>query len=154
MRNIICSILGFIFVLACLLPPTLVDAEEEKGKIVEFTVANLDTTDAIQNTTNKFRIQLHSTWAPLGVERFEDLTESNFWDDTRIFRVVTNFISQWGINSNPTIQQNWKDAGYIQDDPVIANNDRGSVTFATSGENSRTTQIFINTKDNRFLDIY
>ncbi|KAL7526924.1 hypothetical protein ACHAXR_001713 [Thalassiosira sp. AJA248-18] len=145
------TIVGRIFLLLALAAnlPALVNAED-KGKIVEFEVVNRDDNGA--RTFSKFRVQLHNDWAPLGVKRFEELTTANFWVDTKIFRVVQGFIAQWGINSNPVIQQNWKAKGPIQDDPVVASNDRGTVTFATSGANSRTTQIFINTKDNPRLD--
>lgn len=138
------------------------------GNIVEFTVANLNTNanncTQVQNThvlqcipshnnaTNKFRIQLHPAWAPIGVARFEELTTSSFWHDVRIFRTVPNFISQFGISSNTEVQQRWSSLGPLVDDPVTVSNLRGRVSFATSGENTRTTQIFINTADNLYLD--
>ena len=126
---IMSKIIGLIvlFLLTISNQPALINAEG--GKIVEFTVANLAST----RVSNKFRVQLYPKWAPIGVERFEELTEANFWNDTKIFRVVTNFISQFGINSDPSITQEWKDKGTIVDDPVVANNDRGTITFATSG---------------------
>ena len=141
------KVIGLIvlFLLNISYQPALVNAE---GKIVEFTVANLAST----RVSNKFRVQLNPEWAPIGVERFEELTKASYWDNTKIFRVITNFISQFGINSDPSITQEWKNKGTILDDPVVANNDRGTITFATSGPNSRTTQVFINTNDNRFLD--
>lgn len=117
------------------------------GRIIEFLIANLN-----KNATNKFRIQLHSSWAPIGVERFEYLTTSDFWKDCRIFRIVKNFVVQFGISSDPIIQAGWEAMGPIIDDPVVASNDRGTVTFATAGEDTRTTEIFINTANNKDLD--
>ena len=140
--------------------------ETNVGRIVEFTVANL-TSDASycsyihehqlecsasNSTTNKFRVQLHPTWAPIGVKRFEELTSSGFWEDVRIFRVVNNFMSQFGLSSDVAVQKQWMDRGFLPDDPVVGTNYRGTVSFATSGDNSRTTQVFINTANNYFLD--
>ena len=76
-----------------------------------------------------------------------------FWDDCRFFRVLPEFVVQFGINGNPNVQSKWRSAN-IPDDPVRTSNDRGTVVFATAGVNSRTTQLFINTRSqgNAFLD--
>jgi cyclophilin family peptidyl-prolyl cis-trans isomerase len=143
-----------------------VDSRPSEGKIVEFMVANLNTNaknctqishdlqcvPCHNSATNKFRILLHPEWAPIGVDRFEYLTASGFWSDVRVFRIVPNFVSQFGISSYPDVQRGWSDIGPISDDPVVASNVRGTVTFATSGQNTRTTQIFINMDDNVYLD--
>lgn len=142
------------------------DATQSGGNIIEFTIANLNTNkdkcthvesanrlECVPNhdeSANKFRIQLRPDWSPIGVERFEDLTRAEFWNDVRIFRILPGFISQFGISSNPSTQKEWSEE--IQDDPVMGSNVRGTVTFATAGKNTRTTQIFINTGDNQFLD--
>ena len=97
-------------------------------------------------------IEVHRAWAPAGADRFYNLVKNGFYDDTRFFRVLDGFMAQIGINGNPAIQSGWRNAT-IQDDPVKESNKRGYVTFAkSSAPNSRSTQIFINYRDNSNLD--
>ena len=98
-----------------------------------------------------FVIEVHRDWAPLGADRFYNLVRNGFYDDIRFFRVVPNFMVQFGINGTPPVQAIWRNQA-IKDDPVTQSNKRGYVTFATKGPNTRTTQVFINFKDNAFLD--
>ena len=98
-----------------------------------------------------FVVEVHRDWAPNGADRFYNLVKNGFFDNTRFFRVVPGFMVQFGINGDPKVQAPWRDAR-IKDDTVSQSNKRGYITFATSGPNSRTTQVFINFKDNTFLD--
>lgn len=117
------------------------------GRLIEFTVENVG---GEVGQSGKVVIRTNPDWAPNGVERFEKLTEIGFWDECRIFRVLPGFITQFGINGDPTKQALWRSS--IRDDKVAVTNKRGTVTFATAGPNTRTTQIFINTGNNTFLD--
>lgn len=124
--------------------------EEPPGRLIEFEIGNLD---GITGNTGSFTIRTEPEWAPRGVERFAELTDQSFWDGCRFFRVVPNFVVQFGINGNPQTQSKWRGTGSIADDPVRTTNARGTVTFATSGPDTRSTQLFINTgKNNGFLD--
>lgn len=104
----------------------------------------------VESSAGDFTIEVHRDWAPIGAERFYQLVKAGFYDECRYFRVVPDFMVQFGINGDPAITQKWD--RNIKDDAVEESNKRGYVTFATSGPNSRTTQIFINFADNSFLD--
>ena len=96
-------------------------------------------------------IEVARKLAPLGVDQFYQLVQSGFYNECRFFRVVPDFVVQFGINGDPEVQKKWKDAP-IKDDPVVFSNRKGTICFATSGENTRTSQLFINLKDNENLD--
>ena len=98
-----------------------------------------------------FVVDVHRDWAPKGADRFYNLVKNGFFDNTRFFRVVPNFMVQFGLNGDPAVQSVWRTAN-ITDDPVKGSNKRGYITFATAGPNTRTTQVFINFKDNAGLD--
>jgi peptidyl-prolyl cis-trans isomerase A (cyclophilin A) len=103
--------------------------------------------------TNKgaFVVQVNREWAPNGADRFYNLVKNGYFDDARFFRVMKGFMVQFGINGDPKLNAQWRNAR-IKDDPVRQSNKRGFITYATSGPDSRTTQVFINFDDNAGLD--
>lgn len=104
-----------------------------------------------ETSKGDFVVEVTRKWAPRGADRFYALVKEEFYKDCRFFRVVPNFMVQFGINGDPDTQKDFRE-NTIKDDPVVASNNRGFITYATSGPNSRTTQLFINFKDNGFLD--
>lgn len=102
-------------------------------------------------TKGDFVVEVTRAWSPLGADRFYNLVKYGFFTDAAFFRVVPNFVVQFGLSANPEISKAWEHAN-IKDDPVKQTNRRGSVTFATAGPNTRTTQLFLNLVDNPRLD--
>lgn len=94
-----------------------------------------------------FTVRVHPDWAPLGAARFRKLVEQGWYNDAGVFRVVRNFVAQFGLPAKPQ-----PDLERIADDKVTHANTRGTLTFATSGPNTRTSQLFINYGDNHFLN--
>lgn len=90
---------------------------------------------------------VHRDWSPVGADRFYELTNAGFYNGNRFFRALRGFVVQWGLNGDPKLNKEWSDRS-IKDDPPKVSNKIGTVVFATSGPNSRTTQVFINLGDN------
>jgi peptidyl-prolyl cis-trans isomerase A (cyclophilin A) len=105
----------------------------------------------LDTTKGAIVIDVHRDWSPHGADRFYELVQSGYYSDVAFFRVIGGFMAQVGISGDPALNTEWR-AKPIPDDPVKASNTRGTVTFATSGPDSRTTQFFINFGDNSRLD--
>jgi peptidyl-prolyl cis-trans isomerase A (cyclophilin A) len=107
---------------------------------------------SFDTSAGPFVVLVHRSWAPKGADRFYNLVKYGFFDNARFFRVLPNFMVQFGINGDPAIQAPWRDANLV-DDPVTQSNRRGTITFAKAAmPNSRTTQVFINFRNNAGLD--
>jgi peptidyl-prolyl cis-trans isomerase A (cyclophilin A) len=104
-----------------------------------------------ETTEGTFVVQVHRELAPRGADRFYQLVNDHFYDDVAFFRAIKGFMVQFGISGSPGVSRKWRDAN-LPDDPPIASNHRGAVTFAMAGPNTRTTQLFINLVDNQRLD--
>jgi cyclophilin family peptidyl-prolyl cis-trans isomerase len=102
-------------------------------------------------TKGPITIEVTRDWAPKGADRFYNLVRAGYFKDIAFFRVIPGFMAQFGIHGDPEVSKVWRDAN-INDDPVKGSNTRGTVTFATAGPNTRSTQFFINFGDNVNLD--
>jgi peptidyl-prolyl cis-trans isomerase A (cyclophilin A) len=103
-------------------------------------------------TQGDFVVHVTRAWAPIGADRFYNMVKHHFLDGDAFFRVLSGFMAQFGLNPYPEVNQAWSRAA-IKDDPVRQSNKRGAITFATAGPNTRTTQLFINFKNNAGLDL-
>ena len=125
--------------------PSLLSPSTLKAKAPE--------TYKVKFTTTKGDVVLEITraWAPIGADRFYNLVRAGFYTDAAFFRVIPGFMAQFGLSARGDVNAAWQSAK-IADDRVTQSNKRGTITFATAGPNTRTTQLFINYGDNAQLD--
>ena len=127
-------------------PEKLMNPEALNAKAPDVFKAKFET------TAGSFVVEVHREWAPNGADRFYNLVKNGYYDGVKFFRVVPDFMVQFGISGDPSIAMKWLNSN-IQDDPVKQSNKRSFITYAqTSSPNSRSVQVFINFKDNAFLD--
>ena len=96
-------------------------------------------------------IEAHRDWAPVGCDRFYNLVRAGFFDDSRFFRIRRGSFAQFGIPGDPAVAAIWRNEA-IPDDPGRQSNLRGTVAYAMTGPDTRTTQLFINLSDNSRMD--
>jgi cyclophilin family peptidyl-prolyl cis-trans isomerase len=104
-----------------------------------------------ETSKGAFVVEVTRAWAPRGADRFYNLVRAGYYDDVAFFRVIEGFMVQFGIHGDPRANAVWREAR-IPDDPVAQSNRRGMVTYAMAGPDTRTTQLFINFRDNKGLD--
>jgi cyclophilin family peptidyl-prolyl cis-trans isomerase len=123
---------------AALLQP---DSREMNQRAPEISRVRLETTKGI------IRLEMEREWAPRGVDRFYNLVRNGYYDQAAVFRVRAGLWAQFGINADPKIAEVWR-TRTIPDDQRVLSNVRGTMAFAFKDSNGRTTQVFINLRDN------
>lgn len=106
---------------------------------------------ALETSRGRADVMVRKNWSPLGVGRFYDLVNEKHFDGGRFFRVLPNFIAQFGLSGDPAVDKAWNGRG-IDDEPVKHTNSRGTLSFASGGPGTRSSQLFFNLKDNSALD--
>jgi cyclophilin family peptidyl-prolyl cis-trans isomerase len=101
----------------------------------------------LDTTKGPSTLEMRREWAPHGADRFYSLLRAGFYDNARFFRIRAGVWAQFGINGDPEIAQRWR-SRTIPDDPRVLSNVRGTVAYAFKDPNGRTTQVFINLRDN------
>lgn len=101
--------------------------------------------------SGNFTVLVQPGWAPVGARRFRRLLEEGVFRQSRFFRVIKGFAAQFGIPGDPKTASKWR-RKVLADDIVRVTNRRGRLSYAASGADSRTTQVFVNLVDNRHLD--
>lgn len=101
----------------------------------------------ITTTKGVFVLEINREWAPLGADRFYNLVRNGFFDDSRFYRIRAGAFAQFGIPGKPEIAKIWQHNSF-KDDPVKEKNLRGTIAYAMTGPDARTTQLYINLKDN------
>jgi cyclophilin family peptidyl-prolyl cis-trans isomerase len=102
----------------------------------------------LDTSKGRIIIAVHRAWAPHGADRFYELVSSAYYDEARVFRIRKGTWAQFGIAADPQVAQAWR-TKTIPDDPWAGvSNKRGTIAYAFKDRNGRTTQVFINLKDN------
>ena len=105
----------------------------------------------LETTRGRITVALRRAWAPHGVDRVYALARAGYFDDSRFYRVVAGFVAQFGLAGDPAIAGVWSRAT-LPPDPRRVSNARGTVSFGQFTPNDRTTNLFINLRDNPQLD--
>lgn len=142
-----------VFVAACTAPPPDPGATDPRALLLTpddpaFTEpAPTQSIVTFETSNGNVEIEVTRDWAPLGADRFVNLVRHGYYDDARLFRVTAGRWVQFGVNGDPAVAQAWREKTFA-DDPFHESNVRGTVAFAFAVPNGRTTQVFVNLRDN------
>jgi peptidyl-prolyl cis-trans isomerase A (cyclophilin A) len=106
---------------------------------------------SMETSAGTVRVRVTRAWAPLGAYRFYNLARNGFYDGSRFFRVIPGFVAQFGASGDPAADSAWLDQP-LPDDPRTVLNRAGTLTFASAGPDTRTTQLFFSYRSNEMLD--
>lgn len=101
----------------------------------------------VDTSKGPMTLEVERPWSPHGVDRFYNLVRHGYFTNAKFFRVRAGTWAQFGIHGDPAIATVWRQRT-IPDDPRVLSNVRGAVAYAFKDANGRTTQMFINLRDN------
>lgn len=128
------------------LKDALTPLQNDSGR---FPVLTQKETVRMQTSAGDVTIEIYPEAAPNAVQRFKELIESGFYDETPVSRVVKQpspFVAQFGINWRQP-HNAWEKKEF-KDDPTYFKLDRGTLCFAKAGIDHNSTQVFINYANN------
>ena len=106
----------------------------------------------IETNQGNFEIELNKEKAPISVENFLSYVNEGYYNGLIFHRVINNFMVQTGGFDQDMNQKQTKEPIKNEADNGLKN-EKYTVAMARTGEvDSATSQFFINTADNTFLD--
>jgi peptidyl-prolyl cis-trans isomerase A (cyclophilin A) len=141
------SLLAVAVITACGPNKALYDPSPEVLGVVapDSFLVDVETSEGIVS------IKMRRHWSPAGVDRAWHLMDNDFYAGARIYRVVDGFVAQWGFSGDPVLDSVWREHP-LPDEPTVASNRRGVVSFARGGPETRSYTLFVNLVDNERLD--
>ncbi len=129
-------------------------SEKETAKVDQTPIENFVTNPQVilETSLGSIVIELDHEQAPITVANFLRYVDSNFYDGTIFHRVIPGFMIQGG-GFNEAMDEKKTFAPIKNEAGNGLSNLRGTIAMArTSVVDSATSQFFINTVDNYFLD--
>jgi peptidyl-prolyl cis-trans isomerase A (cyclophilin A) len=99
-----------------------------------------------ETSRGNFEADFTRQWSPLAVDRLYAQIKHRFYDNTLFYRVSPNYVVQFGADDSLKIQK-WNTVK-LPDEPVLQPNERGAISFARGGKDSRDNDLFINLQNN------
>ena len=125
--------------------PALLDPGLATGDAPEEYSVKLFTTGGV------ILIDVTRAWAPRAADRFYDLVEVGYYDNTAFLRVIGGYLAQFGHHGDPRVQSAWTAPAWSPD-ARRQSNEAGTVGFARELQGEAPTEVLISVKDNPDLD--
>lgn len=117
-------------------------------------------TATCETSMGSFEVELFTDKMPITAGNFVKLAESGFYNGLHFHRVIPNFMAQFGCPHSRDPKSNRAGTGDAPGGPIKdehppahkLSNERGTLSMANAGPGTGSSQFFINTVNNDFLD--
>lgn len=106
----------------------------------------------IHTSEGDITIELYANKAPITVKNFETYAKEGFYNETIFHRVIKGFMIQGGGFTTEGIQKQTHSPIKLESDNGLLNEKYTIAMARTNIPDSATSQFFINTANNKFLD--